>query len=165
VQTFQNAVKKRMQEVGGGTNLGIENHETTLAEVEELFYKLNKNPEVESLAKKVFFTAKRLGVNIRFTNATFAKDQVAGDNVGDMVEYKTSYFNDTTVSDQQKASTIVHELIHACTMYAMSDSSPIKSGNIATAAAKLKEIYDQIKYDADVKDVYGGTSADEMVAE
>ena len=181
VTKFGNIVKKRLQELGTGTNLGIENGTVTLEEIESLFAKLNSSKDVADLAKKIFPVARRLGVNIRFTNSTFATqrsgESLGGDNVGDMVEYKTSYFNDTTISDQDKASTILHELIHACTMYVMrdykgqthfiasDDTKTTQQIRLANCATRLNQIYNQISQDEDFKDEYGITNAYEMVAE
>ena len=180
VRTFRNAVKKRintlMTEKVGGTNLGIKNGEVTLDEVKDLFKRLNSNEEIGQFAEKVFATAEKLGVNIRFVNKTLASQNVAGDNIGDMVEYKTSYFNDTTFTDQRKASTILHELIHACTVYVMHKNTTMgdvsygssKSENynrIANAATRLNRIYFEISYETDFQGQYGIKSAKEMVAE
>lgn len=178
VRTFRNAIKKRintiMAEKVGGTNLGIKNGEVDLAYVKELYGKLNTNDEMTDLAEKVFATSEKLGVNIRFVNQTLSKQQVAGDNLGDMVEYKTSYFNDAAVTDQKKANTILHELIHACTVYVL-DANP-HMGNvhwnkgaeydkIANAATRLNRIYNEIRYDRDFANQYGIKNAKEMVAE
>lgn len=178
VRTFKNAISKRIQEVSTGTNLGIQNGEVSLNDIKKLFDRLNKNPEIAKFAEKVFATVERLGVNIRFVNATLStRSNVAGDNAGDMVEYKTSYFNDTTVSDQKKAGTLLHELIHACTSYVMYKYSDItanvasidgKDANyvkIVNCVTRLNQIYEQISRDADFKDQYGITNAKEMVAE
>lgn len=177
VRTFRNAIKRRvnaiMTESVGGTNLGIKNGKHSLSEAKELFYRLNSNTELGEFAEKVFSTAEKLGVNIRFVNQTFSKD-VAGDAIGDMVEYKTSYFNDTSVSDQRKASTILHELIHTCTVYVLDENQTMgdvyyrgKSKNyerIANAATRLNAIYSEIKDDPMFKGQYGIKNVKEMVA-
>ena len=146
----------------------------TLDEIKGIFDRLNSNKEIGKLADKVFATAKVLGVNIQFANQTFSK-KVAGDSLGDMVEYKTSYFNDTAISDQRKASVILHELIHTCTVYVMQKNTFVgdvyhygKSENyntIAKAVTKLNGIYMGIKDDADLQGQYGIKNAKEMVAE
>ena len=181
-RTFQNAVKKRinaiMTEKVGGTNLGIKNGDASLQDVKDLFNKLNGIEELSSLADKVFATAEKLGVNIRFVNQTFVKD-VSGDAMGDMIEYKTSYFNDTAVSDQRKASTLLHELIHTCTVYVMHEDSKYNfmgeyasiSGKSAdyvklrNAGTKLNQIFSEIQRDPDFKGQYGLKNSQEMVAE
>lgn len=178
VRTFRNAVKKRintiMTERVGGTNLGVKNGESSLADIKDMYSKLNSNEEMKQFAEKVFSTAEKLGVNIRFVNQTLSKQQVAGDNLGDMVEYKTSYFNDTTVTDQHKANTILHELIHACTVYVMDANKTMgdvgwnKSENynrISNAATRLNRIYFEISYDSAFQGQYGIKNAKEMVAE
>ena len=177
-RTFQNAVKKRinaiMTERVGGTNLGVSNGEVTLKSIEDMFFRLNKNDEIGELAQKVFATADTLGVNIRFANQMFARDAV-GDARGDMVEYKTSYFNDTAVADQEKARVILHELIHSCTYYAWQANKTTyenahndRSENykqISKAIVQLNRIYEQIRYDPSFQGQYGITDAAEMIAE
>lgn len=163
VRTLQNAVKKRLNEIESakvnGTNLGVENGDVSLDDIKSIFDRLNSDKEVGALAERVFATSERLGVNIRFANQMFSRD-ASGDNIGDMVEYKTSYFNDRAVSDQRKASTLLHELIHACTIYAMSNN--LYTENAGTA---LEKIYDEIKNDPDFRGAYGIKDAYEMVAE
>lgn len=178
VRTFRNAIKKRMNDIKtaqvGGTNLGIKNGEVTLSEIRELYHKLNTNEDMVEFADKVFDTVERLGINIRFVNQTFAKN-VSGNVMGDMLEYKTSYFNDTAVADQRKAQTILHEMLHVCTSYVlfanttMGDvSSNQYSDNwdrISNAATRLNRIYNQIQYDPEFRGQYGITNVHEMVAE
>jgi hypothetical protein len=183
VRTFRNAIKKRenaiMAEKVGGTNLGIKNGEVTLDDIENLFYRLNSNAEVGEFAKKVFATARMLGVNVRFTNQLIKKAPkgklIAGEAFGDMVQYKTSYFNDAARTDQSKAKTILHELLHTCTSYVMRENVSAgdvrwagRSDNynrIANAATRLNRIYGQIVGDPDFKGQYGITNPREMVAE
>lgn len=178
VRTFHNAVKKRINDIlterVGGTNLGVKNGDVSLDEIKSIFDRMNSIDEIGTLAEKVFDTANKLGVNTRFVNQTFSSN-VAGDALGDMVEYKTSYFNDTAVSDQSKAKTILHELIHACTVYVMHENQTSgrviydnKSENynkIANAATKLNAIYYEISSDSDFKGWYGIKNPYEMVAE
>lgn len=169
VTTFRNAVKKRinaiMTEKVNGTNLGIENGSSSLAEVKEMYYRLNSNDDMVEFAEKVFATVEKLGVNIRFVNKTFSNGSVAGDAIGDMVEYKTSYFNDTARSDQHKANTILHELIHICTTYAIYEKHSEGYSYRSDAVIGLKQIYDQIKNDPDFEGQYGIKDEYEMVAE
>lgn len=178
VRTFRNAIKRRINEIMtakvNGTNLGLKNGASSLDEVKDFFYRLNSNEEIGAFAEKVFATAERLGVNIRFVNQTFARG-ASGNVVGDMVEYKTSYFNDTAVSDQSKASTILHELIHSCTVYVLNANKTSgdvyyrnKTKNyesIANAATRLNRIFWEIKNDPDFKGEYGTKDTMEMVAE
>ena len=180
VRTFRNAIKKRtnaiMTEQVGGTNLGVKNGEVSLEDIKDMFYRLNSNEDIGKFAEKVFATAEKLGVNIRFVNQTLSNNKVAGDNFGDMVEYKTSYFNDTAYSDQHKARTLLHELIHVCTVYVlhpnryyMGDVSysgkSENYNNISQAATRLNRIYSEIKNDPAFAKTYGIKSVNEMVAE
>ena len=169
IRTVKNVFKKRKEEIittyVQGTDLELKNGEVSLDYMKALFNRLNTDAEVGELAKKVFKTAEYLGVNIRFANQTFSKSSdVAGDNAGDMIEYKTSYFNKTSVSNQEKARVILHELIHACTIYAMEYGNlvPDKFDGITSV---FNDIYNDIKNDPAFKNEYGLKNAKEMVAE
>ena len=180
VRTFRNAIKKRTNEIMsakvGGTNLGVKNGDVSLDDIKSLFDRLNSNDELSALAEKVFATAERLGVNIRFANQTFSKG-VGGDALGDMIEFKTAYFNDAAYTDQRKAQTILHELIHTCTVYVMQANGTFagdvhygsdKTYNyerISNAATRLNRIYSVIVNDPDFHGMYGIKNAKEMVAE
>lgn len=177
VTTFKNAIKKRINDIEsekvGGHNLGVKNGEISLKDAKALFDSLNSDKEIGEFAEKVFATCEKLGVNIRFANQVFSNNKVAGDALGDMVELKTSYFNDGAFSDQRKASTILHELIHACTVYVMAYNTiagDVTYGDpeydkIANAATRLNRIYGQIVNDPDFKGQYGLKDPREMVAE
>lgn len=182
-RTFANAIKKRinaiMTEKVGGTNLGVTNGDVTLDYIEDIFYRLNSNAEIGEFAKKVFATARTLGVNIRFANDTVSKPSsgstLLGESIGDMVTYKTSYFNNTAKTDQDKAGCILHELIHTCTSYVLYENThggdaywrgrSQNYNNIANAATRLNRIYGEIQHDPDFKGQYGLTNPREMVAE
>jgi hypothetical protein len=172
VRTFTNAVDKRAKEIMaakvGGTNLEIKNHMSSVEEVEKLFNELNSNEDIGELSKKVFATAKKLGVNIRFANTMLAKGQgIQGVATGDMVEYKTNYFNDESKTNQDKAETLLHELIHACTNYAIQlhEKGMLRDIKLKQAVEGLQKIYEQVKSDPDFDGYYGKTDIYEMVAE
>ncbi|MEE0969661.1 MAG: hypothetical protein U0M06_09850, partial [Clostridia bacterium] len=181
VRTFRNAVDKRINEImtlkNNGTNLGVKNGEVSLDEIKDIFDRLNSNADIGALAERVFATARKLGVNIRFANQTFSKKAGGGDAFGDMIELKTSYFNDTAYTDQRKAQTILHELIHTCTVYVMNangefagdihygSDKTLNYERISNAATRLNRIYLEIKNDPNFKGQYGIKNAKEMVAE
>lgn len=163
-RTFQNAVNKRINEIMsekvGGTDLGVTNGEVSLDTIKGMFDRLNTNEEIVDLAKRAFATADRLGVNIRFANQVLSSTaKVSGDAWGDMVEYKTSVFNDKAVTDQFKANTILHEIIHTCTNYYL-----FEKPNDAISR-QLKDIYTVIKNDTDFVGQYGLKDVHEMIAE
>lgn len=182
VRKFRNAIKSRVNEImtqkNNGTNLGVVNGKVTLDDMRSLFAKLNTNTEMTRFAEKVFDTADELGVSIEFVNDILSK-KAQGVSVGDIIQYKTSYFNDTAVADQSKAEVILHEVIHACTSYALYaaknygsidanrrySSYPIAYENLIGAAKQLNSIYEEISRDPDFRGEYGIESVHEMVAE
>lgn len=162
VRSFTSTVRDRISEIVGERDdmrsLKVKESEVTLNEVKSLFNSINGNNEIKPLADKVFATAEKLGVNIRFTNQPF-DPYAEGDNYGDMVEYNTAFFNSDRYTDQQKATTVLHELIHVCTSYYVNNNPE------SEAVKKLNKIYEQIKTDSAFKGQYGLTSVKEMVAE
>lgn len=175
---FQNAIKKRADDLRsietGGRNLKIENNSVSIEYIEDLFNELNSNEELALFSEKVFATAKKLGVHIRFANDIIVPE-AQGVSLGDMVEYKTSYFNNHGVSDQAKAHTLLHELLHTCTVYAIKyyennrytykNKTSGTFANVIEAAKQLEEIYENIRYDTDFTGQYGLKNTREMVAE
>ena len=170
-RVFTNAIDRRINEIEaarvGGRNLGIENGEVGLQKVKELFDELNGDSEIGAFAERVFATVERLGVNIRFTNTM--RSDYSGQAVGDMVEYKTNYFNDAAYTDQSKAGTLLHELIHTCTAYAFrlrdNGYTDRLTPQTLEAIQTLDSIFREVKADKAFEGQYGTTSTEEMLAE
>ena len=178
VRKFRNAIKTRINEImtekNHGTNLGIKNGNASLEDVRSMFAKLNSNKELTELADKAFALCEQLHLDISFVNKMLIRAN--GLSVGDIIQYKTSFFNDTAVTDQEKAETLLHEVLHSCTVYALDtakdpnakkkfSSNPEVYQRLVDTAKQLESIYNEIKDDADFEGSYGITNAYEMVAE
>ena len=178
IRKFRNAIRARINEImtekNNGTNLGIENGKVSLDDVRSLFTKLNSNDDLTELADRVFKLCEQLHLDISFVNKMLVSAN--GLAVGDIVQYKTSFFNDTAVTDQEKARTILHELIHSCTAYALTTakdpnakkkfaSNPEVYQRLMDTAKQLESIYNEINNDPDFKGLYGIKDVYEMVAE
>ena len=91
----------------------------------EAFKSLNsENAGLEALGKKVFDTVEKIE-GMRFSVVT--TNEMSGHNVvahyvpsKNIIELNGDYFNSMRMKDEFKASTIVHEMIHAVTCYAVS---------------------------------------------
>ena len=161
-----------------GRDLGIKSGEVSLTRLEELFNELNSNDEIEELARKVFNFVREnpeIARNIKFKRIgsdPFDR-RTMGLQFGDKVRYDTTYFNSPYLTDQKKAGTILHELIHASTVYALEgynlgwymDNPPLED-----ACKAIYDVYSEIQdapemVNADGKRFYGCTNAKEMVAE
>lgn len=161
-----------------GRDLGIKSGEVSLNRLEELFNELNSNDEIEELARKVFNFVREnpeIARNIKFKRIgsdPFDR-RTMGVQFGDKVRYDTTFFNSPYLTDQQKAGTILHELIHASSVYALTgydrgwylDNPPLED-----ACKAIYDVYREIQdapemVDAAGKRFYGCTNAKEMVAE
>ena len=161
-----------------GRDLGIKSREVSLTRLEELFNELNADGETAALARKVFSFAQEhpeIAREIKFKRIgsdPFDR-RTMGLQFGDKVRYDTTYFNSPYFTDQKKAGTILHELIHASTVYALEgynlgwymDNPPLED-----ACKAIYDVYREIQHapemvNADGKRFYGCTNAKEMVAE
>ena len=161
-----------------GRDLGIKSGEVSLNRLEELFNELNSNDEIEELARKVFNFVREnpeIARNIKFKRIgsdPFDR-RTMGLQFGDKVRYDTTFFNSPYLTDQKKAGIILHELIHASTVYALEgynlgwymDNPPLED-----ACKAIYDVYREIQHapemvNADGKRFYGCTNAKEMVAE
>lgn len=170
IDSVQNSLKNSSETAGSETITTslVNDGEVSLSDVRNLFDRLNSNKDLALLAEKVFATAERLGVNIRFTSQMMEPKnrlgfgQNIGFAVGDMVEYLTPAFN-SGATNQAKANVLVHELIHTCSLYAMTNGYQSKS--LANAAKRMERIYLEIRNDPDFAGQYGLSNVREMVAE
>ncbi len=146
------------------TTINIEQGECTLKEIRTIFNVFNTNEDIKKLASKVFANAELSKLNISFGDSIDGY----GYNNGREVVLDISYFNDAGYTNQHKAETILHELIHATTNCALSvyETNPSLLANEMRQACKtLNDIYNQIKDMKEFQNEYGKTSVYEMVAE
>ena len=151
-----------------------ESKELSAGDVKALFESLNGDKAVGELFEKVYAVAKTLGLKIKISDQLSTAQGNAGND--GIVKYAASLFY-LPHSDQERANTLLHELIHTCTMYATGLHAKRNNGGVLTllyeglpqeikdACAELEEIYNNIKNDKRVAGEYGITSVNEMVAE
>lgn len=146
----------------------------TLKEIEDIFKEFNKDKFNKEMADKVFKKFKGIKeANIPIVFSEKVDNGVAGFSSGQLVEYNWKYFNSDWVPDQQKANTVLHELVHTLTVYA---NYSIEQGyghllddDMKAIVNELSSIYRAIRYsDAFVHDTYtdyGVTDWYEMLSE
>lgn len=152
------------------------NNPVPLDTVKKMFAEWNENADIQALFDRVVDTFEKLGVNITFednigsgkTQGWFAIDE-------NRVKLPTHMIYSNRLSNQSKASVMVHEMIHGVTQYVLyaaklSEDSRIKQGinlseGMITAAEQLNEIYGIIKKDKRFKGQYGIEDVHEMVSE
>ena len=139
--------------------------------IRDLFNEWNSNEELSELFDKVYDVASKLTFDIAFDklekNALGLYNAAAG-----LMEFSDELLTDK-IKPQRKAQTILHELIHSVTTYAMyiddykvmQDVFGNLSPNVKRAVDMLNEVYDEIKNKYRFRDEYGITDSKEMVAE
>lgn len=150
----------------------IKSGNATLSYIEELFNKYNKNEDTAELFKVVMKTAKQIGTKARFE--TLRDGSRLGEQRANLIKYDVDAMNSDTISDESKATTLLHELIHAVTasgiLLVEQPSLMIRTGvtpsaQLTSAVRRLKRTFDSIKKDDAFKGTYGSTSYEEMLAE
>ncbi|MBR6806149.1 MAG: hypothetical protein IKM47_06515 [Bacteroidaceae bacterium] len=160
------------------TDFGVKlsyNKDITIEDVKTLFENLNGDKAVGELFNKVYAVAKTLGLKIKISDQLSAATGNAGND--GLVKYGAALFYRADIDNQSKAGTLLHELIHTCTMYAttlhknrtaggviskMYEALPVE---IKEACKELERIYSLVKDNDVLKGQYGINSVDEMVAE
>lgn len=139
--------------------------EYSLDTVEKLFNRFFEgDSEQRALADKVFKVAKSLGLKIIFDNnfGFGVKGQYANNNI---IRYNHKFFTDDFLNNT-KSAILLHEVIHATTMYILSDNMQNRlEGNLKEAADAMKEAFDLIKGEKSLAGEYGLTNVKEMIAE
>ena len=179
---FTKLIDKRMEEImagkAQGRNVGIETRNYTPKEARSLFNDLNSDKELKALADKVFDCIdKNFNVVYRGDNNirgfSHTKGGVMGTSTGRTIDLNMKMFNSEAYTDQMKASNLLHETIHAVTVYAINTYHEVYGGmdaydlsyDVRMACSELDEVYSKIKYDPAFADEYGRTNVKEMVAE
>ena len=150
-----------------GVKLG---EHVSIEKLKALFDKFNNGENKEvlgKLAERVFSVAQNVGLDISFAedeNFDFGQQgKYKNDNT---ITYRHGFFTHPNIGN--KSEVILHELIHAVTMYAMSDYR--RGGNHLTPELKeacrtIYDVYEQIKNDELFSGEYGRKDAREMIAE
>lgn len=138
-------------------------HESSMDEVDSMFKQYNGDPFVRDLYGKVSELAHTMGLKISFAEGLGRR---SGLNVLDKIKYNVDYFNSPDVYAQDKAKTLLHELIHSVTRYAIyAKDAEFMSPRLKEAVAQLESIYEEIKNDPAFEGMYGVTNVEEMVSE
>jgi hypothetical protein len=158
---MENEILTKVQE--SEVRFSVVPHESSMDEVDSMFKQYNGDPFVRDLYGKVSELAHTMGLKISFAEGM---GRNAGLNALDKIKYNVDYFNSPDVYAQDKAKTLLHELIHSVTRYAIyAKDAEFMSPRLKGAVAQLESIYDEIKNDPAFEDMYGATSVEEMVSE
>lgn len=147
-------------------DLGINPKKTyTIDKVQELFNKFNTDRRSKKLAERVFSIAKDLGLKITFDESLPLKS-LGRYTDNNTIIYKKSFLERDLMNDV-KAPVLLHEVIHALTMYALSDKTKGlgKTKEIENFNKEIDSIYQEVKNNKALKGELGTKDLKEFVAE
>lgn len=149
--------------------------EHSLQEIRSVFESLNINSELDILFDRVYDFCMDADVRILVEPKVIDKNAItrSGSAKGNKIILSQAYFRNKNVPAERKASTILHEMIHTATVYAMDEYIKVRKGE--STAMMSKEMYKaceqifavhlKIKDDPLFAKEYGVTNARELVAE
>jgi exodeoxyribonuclease-5 len=146
-------------------SIGTEdNKEYSVDKAKELFNKFNADRTSLPLADKMFKLADTIGIKVVFSNGL--KDGNIG-AFGHNTIILSKDFYENSNSNDKKAATILHELIHAITTYAISDKVNAESLSkpLQEFRKDIHQLFTELQYNPILKDERGVLNEREFIAE
>lgn len=147
-------------------NLGIKENQTyTLDKVQELYHRFNEDRTSKMLADKVFGIAKDLGLEVTF-GETLPFGTIGKYTNNNTIIYKKSFF-ERDMMNSMKAPIILHEVLHALSMYALSNQTKNwkRSEDLEKFRTEMNSLYQDLKTNPILKGERGIVDVFEFVAE
>lgn len=147
-------------------NLGIAANQTyTISKVQELYNRFNDGRTSKALADKVFSIAKDLSIEVSF-NETLPFGIVGRYTDSNSLIFKKSFFENNTLTNK-KAPIILHELLHALSMYALSNKTENwkRPEALQKFRTEINSLYQDLKNNPLLKGERGVVDVFEFVAE
>lgn len=147
-------------------NLGIKENQTyTLDKVQELYQRFNGDRTSKVLADKVFGIAKDLGLEVTF-GETLPFGTIGKYTNNNTIIYKKSFL-ERDMMNSLKAPIILHEVLHALSMYALSNQTKNwkRSEDLEKFRTEMNSLYQDLKTHSFLKGERGIVDVFEFVAE
>lgn len=167
----KNEFLKELDDMSSGKNvktlnLDININQTyTIDKVQELYNRFNDDRTSKALADRVFSIAKDLGIKVSFN------EDLPFDITGRYINTNTIIYRKSFLEGDQmsyfKASVLLHEIIHAISMYALSNQTENwkRTKDLQKFRTEINSIYQDLKNNPILKNEYGVTDVFEFVAE
>ena len=142
------AIKEELAERGvHGNEMHFESGKVPFDFIIKTFNELNSDKDKAELAKRIFAIVKKLNTDVFFNEKI--QNSTGGQTLGEVIEYNWKYMNADWITDQMKADTILHELIHTVTTYAQDcvrdGYDHLISEDVVDAVQQLDQIYNAIR--------------------
>lgn len=147
-------------------NLGIKENQTyTLDKIQELYHRFNEDRTSKMLADKVFGIAKDLGLEVTF-GETLPFGTIGKYTNNNTIIYKKSFL-ERDMMKSLKAPIILHEVLHALSMYALSNQTKNwkRSEDLEKFRTEMNSLYQDLKTHSFLKGERGIVDVFEFVAE
>lgn len=147
-------------------NLGIKENQTyTLDKVQQLYHRFNEDRTSKVLADKVFSIAKDLGLEVTF-GETLPFGTIGKYTNNNTIIYKKSFL-ERDMMNSMKAPIILHEVLHALSMYALSNQTKNwkRSEDLEKFRTEMNSLYQDLKTNPILKGERGIVDVFEFVAE
>ena len=147
-------------------NLGIKENQTyTLDKVQQLYHRFNEDRTSKVLADKVFSIAKDLGLEVTF-GETLPFGTIGKYTNNNTIIYKKSFL-ERDMMNSMKAPIILHEVLHALSMYALSNQTKNwkRSEDLEKFRTEMNSLYQDLKTHSFLKGERGIVDVFEFVAE
>jgi hypothetical protein len=140
------------------------NKEYSVDKAKELFNKFNADRTSLPLADKVFKLADTIGIKVVFSNSL--KDGNIGAFGHNTIILNKDFYENSNSNDK-KAATILHEIIHAITTYAISDKVDAESLSkpLQEFRKDINQLFTELQYNPVLKDERGILNEKEFIAE
>ena len=147
-------------------NLDIKENQTyTLDKVQQLYHRFNEDRTSKVLADKVFSIAKDLGLEVTF-GETLPFGTIGKYTNNNTIIYKKSFL-ERDMMNSMKAPIILHEVLHALSMYALSNQTKNwkRSEDLEKFRTEMNSLYQDLKTHSFLKGERGIVDVFEFVAE
>lgn len=147
-------------------NLDIKENQTyTLDKVQQLYHRFNEDRTSKVLADKVFSIAKDLGIEVTF-GETLPFGTIGKYTNNNTIIYKKSFL-ERDMMNSMKAPIILHEVLHALSMYALSNQTKNwkRSEDLEKFRTEMNSLYQDLKTNPILKGERGIVDVFEFVAE
>lgn len=144
-------------------NLNIEDKkEYGIDKIEEIFNTLNTDRTSKFLADKVLKVAKDLGMKVVFSNSLSIGGTGAFSN---NTIYLSKNFYEYGSNKDKKASTLLHEMIHAISTYALETEDEKLSKSLQEFKQEVKQLFLELRNNPTLKNERGILNEKEFIAE
>lgn len=142
-----------------------ENQTYTISKVQELYNRFNDDKTSKVLADKVFSIAKDLGLEVTF-GETLPFGTMGRYTNSNTITYKKSFL-ERDIMTSKKASIILHEVLHALSMYALSNKTENwkRPEALQEFRTEINSLYQDLKNNSLLKGERGIVNVLEFVAE